>query len=361
MKKKEANYRKHSALLILGIILALFVLFVLVKSPQNKKQKHEVNNTELFRNLQKANELYSQRNYTWAVKFYNQAIAENPQNYDAYIGLGHSYLQLGNLNDSLKAFEATKNLGYIDFRTYYGIGLAYYAKEDYNQAHINLKQAFELNPNDGAVASYLINTYNAVGLYDDAIKLAEKKLQNDSKNSHYYRKIAIAYFFKKGLQNALENAKKAVDIDDNYPPNQMVLGTVDLGLGKQQEALNDFKKALTLIKSGTAYEGLSITYYTLGDIDNSNKNAILRSEYSRHSNSLSLLGYSMLYLKDYKKAIEEFNKAIGTKPDYYLPYRGLGELYMELGQKEKAVEYLKKAIELNELDEESKALLTLVQ
>lgn len=355
MQKKERNYTKYSVLLILASVLVLFVIFSLFN--QEKEKKYEVNNTKLFANLQKANELHSQRNFTLAIKFYNDAIAEDPQNYDAYIGLGHSYLELGSFNDSLKAFEATKNLGYLDFRTYYGIGLLNYRLENYNEAYTNLKQAFELNPSSDAVVSYLINTYNAVGLYDEAIILAQNRLLNDSMNSHYYRKIAIAYFLKNDMQKALENAKRAVELDANYPPNQMVLGTVELSLSNKAEAISSFDKALALIKSGPVYEGLYLSHHISGNVDISNKNAVLSNRYGRNSNSLSLYGYSMLYLKDYQKAIEEFNKAIGAKPDYYLPYKGLGELFIELGQGEKAVEYLNKAIEINGLDEEGKMLL----
>lgn len=268
--------------------------------------------------------------------------------------MGHSYIRLGIYDGALKAFE--KHLS-LDFRAYYGLGLTYYLMEDYNKAYNNLKIAYELNPKDNGVISYLVNTYNALGLYDEAIKLSLFRLKINSSDSHYYRKIGIAYFLKNDLAKAQENAQKAVQLNPNYAPNHMTLGNIYLTLGNHKEALDEFKTALKLIRSNPVYEGLSVTYHLLGDTENSKQNANLAIFYPRHGFSLSLLGFSLLQNKDYNKAIEEFNIVIKAKSDYYLPYKGLGKAYMALGQKEKATENFDKAIELNVLDEESKKLL----
>lgn len=158
------------------------------------------------------------------------------------------------------------------------------------------------------------------------------------------------------MQKALENAKMAVEIDSNYAPNQMVLATSQLTM-KDRESLATFRKAMKLIRSGPVYEGFYLGHHIFGNLSSSAIYGVSADKFPRNSNSLSLYGYTMLYLKDYQKAIEEFNKAIGANPDYHLPYKGLGETFMQLGQKENAAIYFKKAMELNDLDTESKALL----
>ncbi|MBI2650309.1 tetratricopeptide repeat protein [Candidatus Woesearchaeota archaeon] len=357
MRKKEVG-QKNIVIFILIAIVAIVLIWLNSLNKEEAAEKGQIAKTgNPFQALQQANELYNNANYVEAIRQYRQIIESEPKNYYAYINLGHSYLQLGIHQDALKTFNKTFDLGYLDFRTFYGLGLTYYRMEDYNKAYVNLKQAYELNPNNNAVVSYLINTYNALGLYDEAIRLAEEKLKNDPNNSHHYRKIAISYFLKNDLPKALENAKKAVELNGDYAPNRMTLGTVDVSLGKQTDALNEFNEVLTLVKSNPVYEGLSVFYYLLGDTENSEKNAKLSNFYPAHSNSLSLYGFALVYLKDYEKSIEEFNKAADSNPNYYLPYKGLGKAYIELGQKEKAIENFEKAAKLNDLDEETKKLL----
>ncbi|MBI2659229.1 tetratricopeptide repeat protein [Candidatus Woesearchaeota archaeon] len=355
MRKKEMNPKRKLGLLLF-ILVIILVLILNIQNKKGKEQKSiEPNTLEM---MQLASDLYGNGKYVEALQQYKKIIGKEPKNYGAYIGLGHSYLQLGIYEGAIQNFDKTFQTGYVDFRTYYGLGLAYYSMEDYNRAYANLKQAYDLNPGNTAVVSYLLNTYNALGLYDETIKLAKAQLATDANSSHhYYRKMAIAYFLKGNLPEALANSQKSLELNDSYPPNHLTLGTFYIGLGKKEEALNEFKFASTIAKSDTVYAGLSLTYSLLGDIANSQQNARLATFYPKHSFSTSLLGFALLYINENGKAIEEFNSAISNEQGYYLPYKGLGKAYMALGQKGKAIENLELAAKLNGLDEESKKLL----
>ena len=363
MRKKEVkNKNKYLVpffllLLLVIVLIWLYKVGILTKNTQEQAKIEKPDNLEL---LKLAISFYNSGNYVEAIRQYENILKSDPQFYGAYVGLGDSYIQLGIYDEAIKTFEKTKSLKYYDFRTYYGLGLAYYRMEDYNNAYLNLNYAYKLNPNNNAVVSYLINTYNAVGLYDEAVKLAEEKLKNDPNNSHYYRKIAIAYFLKNDLPKALENAQKAVMIYNNYAGNDLTLGTIYIGLGQKENALSEFKAAL-IQPQHTAYEGLVVTYDLLGEKENSEENAKASAFYPKHSNSLSLLGFALLDIKEYDKAIREFNLAISNTLEYYLPYKGLGKVYLQLGQKEKAIENFDKAYKLNNLDEESSSLLEMAK
>lgn len=355
MKKKEV--KPKIALIFVFAALIAVILFILLKGNNDRSIAAQQPQKDAAQMFQFASELYNNGNYMEAIPLYKKIIDIDLQFYSAYINLGHSYLKLGIYNEAIKTFEKTFSLNNHDFRTYYGLGLTYYTMEDYNKAYINLKQAYKLNPKNGAVISYLINTYNAIGLSNEAITLAQSSLLTDQSNSHHYRKMALAYFLKNDLPKALENAQKAVQIDDSYPPNHLTLANAYLGLGDKENSLEEFKTASTLIKSNSVYGGLSATYYLLGDNENSDNSADLANAYPINSFSTSLLGLALLHIGEHDKAIEEFNKAIGNTPNYYLPYKGLGKAYMFLGQKEKAIENFEKAIELNQFDEESDRLL----
>lgn len=354
MPKKEVKTNLVISITIIALVLmALYVLFNYKyrtsKSLPDKSMEYEA--------LIGANQYYENRDFIVAIQKYKKGIEVDPKLYDAYIGLGNSYIELGLFDEAIKIFEKTFEIGYIDFRTYYGLGLANYVPENYKRAYDYLTTAYELNPKSRAVVSYLVNTYNALGLYDEAINIAKENLAGDSRDHHLYRKIAVSYLLKNDAVKALENINNALQINNSFHSNHLVLGEIHLHNGNAEDAIREIGSALELYKSSWTYEELSVAYYILGDYKSSDENANSAALYPSHSFSLSLFGFALLKNEKYEKAIEKFEAAINAKPDYYLPYKGLGKVYMELGQKEKAVNYWKKAAELNEFDKEVKELL----
>ncbi len=63
-------------------------------------------------------------------------------------------------------------------------------------------------------------------------------------------------------------------------------------------------------------------------------------------------GYYLLNRKDYEKAVDIFSYNIKRFPKSFNAHDSLGEAYMIMGEKEKAIKYYKLAIELNPGDTE---------
>lgn len=68
--------------------------------------------------------------------------------------------------------------------------------------------------------------------------------------------------------------------------------------------------------------------------------------------SLNSLGYYLLNQKEYDKAIEIFSYNIKRFPKSFNAHDSLGEAYMTMGDKEKAIKYYKLAVDLNPGDTE---------
>lgn len=69
--------------------------------------------------------------------------------------------------------------------------------------------------------------------------------------------------------------------------------------------------------------------------------------YIFNESELNNLGYQLVYAGRISEAIEIFRLNIATYPDYANGFDSMGEVYMIAGQKEKAIEYYKKAIALD--------------
>jgi tetratricopeptide (TPR) repeat protein len=59
------------------------------------------------------------------------------------------------------------------------------------------------------------------------------------------------------------------------------------------------------------------------------------------------LGYQLLGINRVQDAIEIFKLNVKEYPDAFNPYDSLGEGYMIAGEKEQAMKYYKKSLELN--------------
>ena len=102
------------------------------------------------------------------------------------------------------------------------------------------------------------------------------------------------------------------------------------GLSKEYRKIKDYKKALELEKEAVDLNGLSL-YYT----------------------NYAIIQYEMGQ-KEYAK--ENFLRIIQQTNKYYLPYKYLSKIYLQENNKEKAIEYAKKAIE--SAPDKEKATLT---
>ncbi len=311
-------------------------------------------NSETYRLL--GNAYFYINEYELAKGQFKKALEHDPNDFLALNGVGLSYLNLGNYEKSLLYYNQSLKVRYNE-PAIEGLGKVYYWLEDYDKAYFYLNKSYNFNTNNGIVVSYLLSSYNTVGMYDEAIGLAKESLKRESNNSHHYRKIGIAHFFKGNNEEALINLKKAVELEPSAATNQLSISIVYLSLRDTANADKHLQEAIELSKESTAYEALSVYFLLIGNKEEAENNHQLAIKYSPHSFGFSMTGFALLNLGYYNRAIEDFNLSIQKTPDYYLPYKGLGKVYMALGQKEKAVENFGKAVELNDFDEESKRLL----
>ena len=73
----------------------------------------------------------------------------------------------------------------------------------------------------------------------------------------------------------------------------------------------------------------------------------MANSYPISSIRLSYLGFGLLYLGDYNESITIFNEAIKFNSENFLPYMGLGKVYLNENQPELAQQYFKRAEAIN--------------
>jgi serine/threonine protein kinase/tetratricopeptide (TPR) repeat protein len=180
-------------------------------------------------------------------------------------------------------------------------------------------------------------------------------LQQDRSFALAYAGIADAgiqmYDIKKDpfwTQKALAAALQAQQLNDSLPEVHSTLGSVYSKLGKNNEAIAELKRAISLAPSSDlGYRRLGMVYLTSGRSDQAFeafKKAIeLNPYYWANQNQL---GNAYFTLGDYQKALEAFQQVIVLAPDLDVGYQNVGNVYNAQGKYQEAIPFYQKSLQI---------------
>ena len=120
--------------------------------------------------------------------------------------------------------------------------------------------------------------------------------------------------------------------------------------GDLEEALGWVDKAIAgQFFSQKTFNNLALKGQILNKLGKTDEYASLLDEASgmANTNQLNTLGYQMLGVKDYDRAVKYFKTNVENNPTNANVYDSLGEAYKTIGDKENAIKYLKKSLSLN--------------
>tara|TARA_B100000315_G_scaffold79268_1_gene72659 strand:+ start:209 stop:2314 length:2106 start_codon:yes stop_codon:yes gene_type:complete len=126
------------------------------------------------------------------------------------------------------------------------------------------------------------------------------------------------------------------------------LGAAYIRAGKHEKAQPVFQKGLKIDPfNHTLNINMGIIFKKNGNLDKAEEHFKLAALISK--DYLAFINLGSIYLERdlYFQGIEEFNKALSSKPDSHLAYFYLGIAYNDLKDYKKAIQYFEKSIELN--------------
>ncbi|MBD3264681.1 MAG: tetratricopeptide repeat protein, partial [Candidatus Omnitrophica bacterium] len=225
----------------------------------------------------------SNKKYHKVIDSYKKMIDFDPQDIDAYIGLGDFYVKIGEYSQAIKTF----------------------------------KKAIEVKPSSPNVCMRLANLYDRVQKDKKAIEYYEKYLQIRPGSFNAYNNLGNIYLELGNYTKALEYFKKAEKFQ--YYMNSIDflnnMATIYTKVGEHDKAIDNLKSILEIDPAFMeAYTNLAHLYNTKGD---------------------------------YSKAIEYYKKAIKINPGFLDAYLSIGDIYDNIAEYENAESYYKKAIKIN--------------
>ncbi|MCD4782302.1 MAG: tetratricopeptide repeat protein [Candidatus Eremiobacteraeota bacterium] len=199
-------------------------------------------------------------------------------------------------------------------------------KGDLKGATESINRAIEMDPQ--CAEAYLLRGFIREKLieWDDALSDYQKARQLDPGNPEAYACLGLLQIVKRGmLKKATQNFNKALEIEPGNRTAVMGLGMIYMFKEDYTNAKKYFDEVLKKIPNPDSPE-----------------NAILFEE----------RGYADCYLRNYRAAIRDFDKAIEIDPKNLRMsrnYVGLAMCYFRMGKMDKAIEYLDKIQNTDEI------------
>ncbi len=206
-----------------------------------------------------------------------------------------------------------------------GMGMVYLAKKDYRDAADTLNLALSSYKNDPAI----------------------------------YRALGLAYAGMGQTNSAIENLKKATDLDDKLIGTFSLLSLQENDLGMHKQAEESIDQGLSRLKQ---IKGNNYLYYyyitnfadTLNTIGDFNRSLSLINSALLHVKDISdkeiisrmykVAGNDYYNLKDFNNAIQYYSSALKYHPDEESSYIWIARSYFSIEDKANRVSNLKNAI-----------------
>jgi TolB-like protein/DNA-binding winged helix-turn-helix (wHTH) protein/Tfp pilus assembly protein PilF len=283
-----------------------------------------------------AHEAYLKGRYYWnqitdeGVKksfgFFQQAIEKDPKYALGYSGLADyyvmSYVRFGlSRNEAcpkaeplaLKAVELDDTLA----EAHYSLAdLRFFCNWDIKGAESEFKRALQLNPSYSEAHRVYALLLSSKGDGRVAVAEAERAVENDPMSGDINMVLGWAYFLDGRYDQAIRRERKTIEIDPERPNTYLVLGLVYLKERQYDLAIREFTKASQL--------------------------------FGEDPGASPFVGYVYGLSGRRQKALEVLNRLNSTSR--HRPVWAYGEaiIYMGLGYKKQAFEWLEKAYEQHE-------------
>lgn len=155
------------------------------------------------------------KQFARAAKAYVAACNLDPEHYAAHIGAAKCYFELKDFDQSKTYAEKAKELGPDQADPEQLLGDIFEEEKDHTEAINAYRRALELNGNQPDVMISLARAYLRSGRYSSAKELLTDTIQMQPDNGIAHQYLGFAELKLKNIQTAIDNYKKAVEIDDN--------------------------------------------------------------------------------------------------------------------------------------------------
>ena len=188
------------------------------------------------------------------------------------------------------------------------------------------------------------------GQLDEALNEFKKAIEIEPNLADAHNGLGVVYFNQGNLDAAITEYKEAIRIKPDYAKAHNNFGVVYFNQGNLDAATAEYKEAIRIKPDyADAHYSLGLVYFNQGKLDDATaeyKEAIrIKPDYANAHYNLGLVYFNQGKLDD---ATAEYKEAIRIEPDYaHYAHYGLGLVYSHQGKLDAAIAEYKEAIRIN--------------
>jgi adenylate cyclase len=263
---------------------------------------------------------FTRAGWTNAIHYYEQALQVDPNFALAYCGLADTYGWAGGqimagreawakeMELAQKALALDPNLA----EAHLAMGTALFSVLGPHASEKELDRAVELNPNLALAYDQYGWTFAEMGRLDEAIAAEKKALELDPLSTFLNTDLAFFLYWARRYEDAITQIRKTLELDSNNGFAHSILGWCLIWKGSKAEARAEFQTATTLD---------DLPWYR------------------------GSLGYACAVSGDRAKAELVLRELEELAKQRYVSPANRASVYLGLGEKEKALDWLEKAYE----------------
>lgn len=285
----------------------------------NSKKAISLNDTDASIHISLGIINESRGEFEAALKEFQRAVELDPQNERAYIQIGKLYDKQGKFDKAETYYKQAISLKPDYWNCYYALGLSYYYNGQYKEAINQFNLGLRLASANLTILTTLAACYFQLLRLNDAIQTFERVFQTDPDDFLSIVNLGTAYFYKGNFDKAIFYYKQSLSKSPDDYVNQGFLAEAYYWSGDKQKSYEVYKTAIESARRNfefdhNAVQWIAYYYGMLGIAD------------------------SALYYLD-QANIPENPENTDTNTALQI-----GEIYMTIGEKHKAVEWIESAI-----------------
>lgn len=304
---------------------------------------------------QQGMEFAKEGKYEKSLTYFEEAIRQNDDQAEYYIGYGMALNRLNRFSEAKKEFQkvmqGTENKisKENNKQIYYGMAIAEYGLGEYSGTIKYCDKAMEidyLSDMDCDICYTALSAYWQQGHWQNAKKMAEKILREQENYMEAYMALAQVENNLGNTEEAVQAYEKAIETDKEYYDAYFKLYEQYLSIGQEEDAEKILEKLLVL-KPNSAEHMLVIGRAYLCKQEYNQAEKFLQMAYEGNSKeSLYYLGMLDLSIGEYKSAIQTFQSYIQENKNRLNVdvYYQLALIYMQQDEYESAQSMLTKGI-----------------